>query len=349
MDSILSFGLTGTGSVAALHLKAFQQLKHAQIVAVCDQDQDRAKETAIQNGVDWNTEYSDFVNRSDIDAIIITTPSGLHADLGIKAAKAGKHVVVEKPIDVSLDKADALIRTCQEQGVTLSVISQYRFLKPILDLQKMISRGELGELIQGDAVIKWYRPQSYYDSGDWRGTWALDGGGPFINQGIHFIDLLLSVMGPARWIVAKTKTMAHQIEVEDLGIALLEFENGALGSIQASTATYPGLPARLEIHGTSGTVIIEGERMAFKQLKGNDPVVNPEGSKGGASSPTDIDVSPFVNQYQNIIESIQTNTSPRVNGPEARRSLELILALYESSKQGKTIHLDSFKPFKEPA
>ncbi len=349
MDSILSFGLTGTGSVAASHLKAFQQLQHAKIIAVCDHDRNKAKETATQNGLDWNADYADFISRPDLDAIIITTPSGLHADLGIEAAKAGKHVVVEKPIDVSLDKADALIRTCHEQGVTLSVISQCRFLRPILDLQKMITQGALGELIQGDAIIKWYRAQSYYDSGDWRGTWALDGGGPFINQGIHFIDLLLSVMGPARWIAAKTKTMAHQIEVEDLGVAILEFENGALGSIQASTATYPGLPARLEIHGTLGTVIIEGERMAFKQIQGSDPVVNPEGSKGGASSPTDIDVSPFVNQYQNIIESIQTRTSPRVNGPEARRSLQLILAIYESSKQGKTIHLDSFKPFKEPA
>jgi len=339
MEEKLKFAIVGVGAVASHHIKALRQIEAAEAVAVCRRNEEKAKEFARQFNVDWTTDYQELLEDPDIDVIDVTLPSGMHADIGIAAARAGKHVIVEKPIDVTLEKADALIGACKESGVTLGVISQYRFMDPVQKLYDYVKKGKLGKLIQGDAYIKWYRSQAYYDSGDWRGTWALDGGGPFINQGIHFIDLLLSVMGPVKWVYAKTKTVAHNIEVEDIGMAMLEFENGAYGVIQASTAIFPGLPARLDIHGERGTIIIEGEKLSFLHVEGEEPYKAEAVTAAGASSPMSIDVTPFVREFEDIITAIKENREPIVNGAEARRSLQLILSIYESSKSGQPIQL----------
>ncbi len=335
----LGFALIGAGAVAAHHVRALQQTQYANILAVHRRDKKAGEEFAKQFDLDFRGSMEGVLQDSDIDVVDIVVPSGLHSDLGILAANAGKHVIVEKPIDVNLEKADALIDACQKNGVTLAVISQYRFSDPMLSVYKAIADGELGDLIQGDAYIKWYRSPEYYQSGAWRGTRELDGGGPFINQGIHFIDLLLSVMGPVKWVTAKTKTAVHDINVEDHGMAMLEFTNGAYGIIQASTATFPGLPARLDVHGSRGTVSVEGENLALYHVLGKDPMTDQDKSAGGASSPMAIDVTPFVREFTDIVEAIQTKRNPRVDGVQARRALELILAIYESSKSGKSIKL----------
>lgn len=335
----LNFAIVGAGAVASHHIKALQQIKDVQVVAVCRRNKKKAKEIAEKYNVAWTTDYNELLQDPNIDVIDATVPSGLHAEIGVAAAQAGKHIIVEKPIDVTLGKADDLIAACKEAGVTLAVISQYRFLDAMQTIYDYVQNGKLGNLIQGDAYIKWYRSQAYYDSGDWRGTWELDGGGPFINQGIHFIDLLLSVMGPAKWVHAKTKTVAHDIEVEDIGMAMLEFENGAYGVIQASTAIFPGLPARLDIHGERGTIILEGEKISFMHVEGEEPFKGGDVVAAGAASPMDIDVTPFVREFQDIVDAIRRKREPTVSGEEARKSLQLIMAIYESSKSGQTIYL----------
>ncbi len=339
MSNVLRVGLVGAGNVAAHHVLAWRQAEGVEPVVVCRRDEKKVKEFATKFDLDWTTDYHSLLQRQDIDVVDILLPSGLHADVGVEAAKAGKHVIVEKPIDVTLQKADALIAACKENGVTLGVVSQYRFLDGSRQMYKALTESKLGRLVQGDAYIKWYRSQEYYDSGAWRGTWALDGGGPFINQGIHLIDLLLSVMGPVKSVYAKTKTLAHDIEVEDIGVAMLEFESGAFGVIEASTAIYPGLPARMDIHGTKGSLTIEGDKMVFMHVEGEEPVVAADVDAGGSSNPMDIDVTPFVRQFTDIIQAIQSGRQPLVNGEEARKPLQLILAIYESARTGAEIKL----------
>ncbi|MBN1479947.1 gfo/Idh/MocA family oxidoreductase [candidate division KSB1 bacterium] len=337
MRKPLGVGLVGAGNIAAHHILAWQQTEGATPVAVCRRDENKVKDFAHKFNLDWATNYNDLLQRDDIDIIDIVLPSGLHADVGVVSAIAGKHVLVEKPIDVTLKKADDLITACREYDVTLGVVSQYRFMDGMLQMNTVLQEGKLGQLIQGDAYIKWYRPQSYYDSGAWRGTWELDGGGPFMNQGIHFIDLLLAAMGPVKSVYAKTKTLAHNIDVEDIGVAILEFQNGAYGIIEASTATFPGLPAQLDIHGTKGTMRIEGDKLAFLHIEGEKPERTSDANAGGASNPMDIDVKPFVRQFTDIIDAVRTKRQPTVSGEVARRPLQLILAIYESSKRGEEI------------
>lgn len=341
MSKTLGIGIVGAGNVARQHVLAWQQTDGATPIAVCRRDEQHVKAFAAKHRLDWATNYFHLLERDDIDVVDVVLPSGLHAEAGCAAARAGKHVVVEKPIDVTLDKADELIKTCQEAGVTLGVISQYRFMDGMLKMMDILQQNKLGRLIQGDAYIKWYRPQAYYDSAAWRGTWEQDGGGPFMNQGIHFIDLLIAAMGPVKSVYAKTRTFAHNIKVEDSGVAMLEFQSGAYGIIEASTATFPGLPAQLDIHGTKGTLRIEGDELAFLHIEGEEPIRAAQAKTGGASDPANIDVRPFVRQFSDIIDAIRSNRRPAVSGQVARRPLELILAIYESSKRGEEILLET--------
>ena len=336
----LGFAIVGTGVIAPYHCQALQSIDRARVVLVCDSKLEKAQKFAAERQIQATDRLENVLDHPEIDVVHVTVPSGLHADIGIQAARAGKHVIVEKPIDVTLEKADNLIEACDKAGVTLSVISQNRFLDPVLKMTELVQGGKLGTLLQGDAYIKWYRSQEYYDSGDWRGTRALDGGGAFMNQGIHFIDLLLSVMGPVRWLYAKSRTAAHRIEVEDIGAVLIEFTSGALGVIQASTCFYPGLPAQLDIHGTEGTIRIEGERLALGHLQGADPFSDGKKSIGGAADPAAIDATPFIRQFTDVIDAIQNKREPIVSGRVARRPLELILKIYESAATGKPIKVN---------
>jgi len=340
MPKKLKCAILGAGNVASHHVKAWQQLGQVEVVGIYRRNEEKAKQFADEHRLSWTTDYKEFLNDPQIDMVDIVLPSGLHSQFGQEAARAGKHVIVEKPIDVTLDKADQLIKTCEQHNVTLGTVSQYRFMTGMQQMYEVLRQGKLGKLVQGDAYIKWYRPQDYYESGAWRGTWQLDGGGPFMNQGIHFIDLLLSAMGPVKSVYAKTKTIAHSIEVEDIGVALLEFRNGALGVIEASTSSFPGLPAKLDIHGTDGTLSIEGDKLVFMHTKNEEPYHASDVDSGGASKPMDIDVTPFVRQFQDIVTAIHKGSQPTVNGYEARKPLELILAIYQSARKGKTIVLN---------
>jgi len=344
------FGIIGCGVIAPFHARAIGELPNARLVAVADTVAERAEARGTEFGVDHGSDVDALLARPDVDAVSICVPSGQHAELGVRAAAAGKHVVVEKPIDVTLEAADRLIAACHEHGVGLTVISQHRFGPAVQRLRGLIDGGRLGRLVLGDAIVKWYRSQEYYDSGDWRGTWALDGGGCLMNQGVHYTDLLQWMMGPVDRVFAQTATAVHErIEVEDIAVAVLHFASGAVGVLQASTAVYPGLPERLEVTGTGGTVVIESGRMRACELKDEKGETSAYGTKlrtdqgaeenGGAADPAAISHAGHRFQIADLLEAVETGRQPAITGEEARKPLELILAVYRSAREGREVSL----------
>jgi predicted dehydrogenase len=280
-----------------------------------------------------------------VDAVIVAVPSGNHGEIAVRAAQAGKHVLVEKPLEVTLEKIDAVIDAVRKAGVVCGPVSQYRFTKGMQELKRTMESGELGKPVLGDAYLKWYRPQDYYDSGGWRGTWELDGGGALMNQGIHYMDQLLWIMGNVESVQAQTGTLAHErIEVEDVACAVLRFKSGAVGVFEASTAVYPGSPARLEIHGTEGTVILEGERIVYRGIRGEEEFRPEEdaGSSSGSREPMDINLGLVVAQVRDFCDAVLTGREPSITMEDGRRAVATVLAIYKSAKTGKIVRLDEF-------
>ncbi len=336
-------GVIGLGFIGYFHCESIQQIPQAHLVAVADvtkvpnlkKAQDAFNVAAYDNP-------NDLLKRKDIDAISIGTPSGLHGDITIKAAKQNKHVLTEKPIEITLEKADKMIQTCRENNVKLGVISQRRTDPGMKELMEILEEGKLGKLILGETYVKWYRNQEYYDSGGWRGTWKLDGGGCLMNQGIHSIDMLQWVMGEADTVFAQMDTLAHErIEVEDVAQAFLRFKNGALGTIIGSTAVYPGMNERLEVSGTKGTVVVEKNRISLREIIGEkkDEEIAIEDRGTGAADAQAITHEGHVMQITDFIQAILEDREPMINGEEGRKPLELILAVYESAKTGKMVKL----------
>lgn len=337
----LRFGIIGCGVIAPTHARSIDALEDAKLVAVCDIIPERAQSLAEVFSVEAVTDYRDLLKRDDIDVVNVLTPSGLHAEIGIAAAEAGKHVIVEKPIDISLAKADALIYACRKAGVKLSGIFQHRFDPAVELLKQTVDQGKLGQLNFGGSHTKWYRSQDYYDQDEWRGTWALDGGGALINQSIHYVDLLQYIMGPVAEICAYTVNRAHKdIEVEDIAVATLKFESGAVGLLEGNTAAYPGFTARLDIYGSEGSVIIENDQISEWQLKSGEACDLEKVETGfiGGTSSRDIWPDGHMRQIYDVIQSIREDREPRVNGEEARKALAIVLAVYESARAGRPVH-----------
>lgn len=337
----LRFGIIGCGVIAPTHARSIDALKDAKLVAVCDIIPERAQSLAEVFSVEAVTDYRDLLKRDDIDVVNVLTPSGLHAEIGTAAAEAGKHVIVEKPIDISLAKADALIYACRKAGVKLSGIFQHRFDPAVELLKQTVDQGKLGQLNFGGSHTKWYRSQDYYDHDEWRGTWALDGGGALINQSIHYVDLLQYIMGPVAEICAYTVNRAHKdIEVEDIAVATLKFESGAVGLLEGNTAAYPGFTARLDIYGSEGSIIIENDQISEWQLKSGEACDLEKVETGfiGGTSSRDIWPDGHIRQIYDVIQSIREDREPRVNGEEARKALAIVLAVYESARAGRPVH-----------
>lgn len=340
------FGIIGCGVIAPFHARAIAELPNARLVAVADELADRARDLANDFGVDALDPQS-LLKHADIDVVCVCVPSGQHAELGALAAAAGKHVVVEKPIDITLEAADHLIEAARSAGVKLAVVSQHRWDAGMVALKELVDAGRLGRLVLGDAIVKWYRTQQYYDSGSWRGTWEFDGGGALMNQGIHQVDLLQWVMGPVERVFARCRTAAHDgIEVEDIAAAVLSFTGGAVGILEASTAVYPGLAERLEISGTGGTVIVEAGEIKLRELKDENGETSPYGGNaqpanaGSApANPAGISYLGHREQLRDMLEAIESDRAPAVDGAEARKSLEIILAVYASAREGKEVTL----------
>jgi len=269
-------------------------------------------------------------------------PSGQHAEVGLRAVKAGKHLAVEKPVDVTLEAADRLIGAARDAGVALTVISQHRFDAGLIEARRLIDEDALGRLVLGEASTKWYRSQAYYDSAAWRGTWAMDGGS-LLNQGIHYVDLLRWCMGPVAEVTAVCTTQAHQIEAEDTSLAIVRFTSGAVGTIMSSTAAFPGFPQRLEITGTKGTVIVEDGQLVSRAFEDDAQPVDggPRLGAGAAADPAVLDFSGHAAQLADLLAAIDEGRAPAVDGEAGRAALEIVCAVYESSRSGRTVTLRS--------
>ena len=256
----IGFGIIGCGMISRFHARALQEIPAAKLVACCSSRFQAAQEFANEFNCRACTSVEEMVARDDVHVITICTPSGVHLEPALLAAAAGKHLLIEKPLEINLERCDRLIEACAKANVRLATIFPARFHESWRTLKRAIDSGRFGRLVLGSAYVKWYRTQQYYDQGNWRGTWELDGGGALMNQAIHTIDLLQWLMGPVDSVSAIIATLAHErIEVEDVAVASLRFRNGALGSIEATTASFPGMPKRIEIHGDSGSAIVEEE------------------------------------------------------------------------------------------
>lgn len=340
----IGFAILGAGMVARYHAKAIERTPGARLVALCRSDPARAEETATQFGVPCLADYTTLLARDDVDAVCICTPSGLHAEQTIAAARAGKHVLVEKPLALTLADADAMIAACEQAGVRLGVALQRRTDPEFQRVQAAIAAGELGRLVLGSINMPYLRQQSYYDSADWRGTWALDGGGALMNQGIHLVDLLLWLIGDATEVRAIAATLTHAIEVEDCVTATLRFANGALGNITATTAAAPGFPHRVEVYGDRGGVQIEGEQVV--RWDGGGAPEPPSGyttenrapiAAGAGASPTGIGAIGHTRLLKDFVAAIREGRDPLAPGREGRRSLALVLAVYEAARTGQSV------------
>lgn len=337
------FGIVGCGTIANWHAEAILRLDEAKLAGVSDAFPEGGEAFAGKYNTHFFKSFDEMLANQEIKIISICTPSGMHAPLAEKAAMAGKHVIVEKPMALTLAEADKVICACEAAGVKLAVISQLRFSKAARLMKAALENKVLGKLIMGDIYMKYYRSQEYYDKGGWRGTWKMDGGGALMNQGIHGVDLLQYMMGPVKSVFAHTRTLARKIEVEDTVSAVLEFKSGALGVIQAATSVYPGAPRRLEINGENGTIVMEEDSIIQWETAGSGI---PEGlqpgktTSGAASNPTAISLDGHVEQIRDMIEAVKTGRKPFVDQYEGRKPIAIIMAVYESSRKGKPVELE---------
>jgi predicted dehydrogenase len=342
MGRDVGFGVVGCGVVAGYHINGILETPGARLAAVSDVVEGRAREFGERHRVAWTTDYHDLLKREDIDVINVCTPNGMRLPLAEEAARAGKHLVVEKPIAISLREADRIIEACEKAGVRLMCVFQLRYGRGAMALRRAIQEGRLGRIVLADATVKWFRPQAYYDSAAWRGTWAQEGGGALMTQGIHTVDLLQWMMGPVRSVSARMATLVHRIEVEDTIVAALTYASGALGAIEATTAAHPGLPARIEVCGDRGTVALEADQITTWQVEGMErPADVGGGAEVGraASDSKTFGAEGHRAQIAEMVEVVRAGKRPAIDGPEGRRAVELVLAIYESARTGRTVEL----------
>jgi UDP-N-acetyl-2-amino-2-deoxyglucuronate dehydrogenase len=342
------FGIVGCGMISSFHARAIADVKGAKLVACFDTREPAAEKFAADNKCKAYTDLDAMLADPKVSIVTIATPSGAHMEPAVAAARAGKHVIVEKPLEITLKKCDRIIAECKKAKVQVGAIFPSRFHDSSVKLKRAIEGGRFGRLSLGDAYVKWYRTQQYYDSGAWRGTWALDGGGALMNQAIHSVDLLTWLMGPVVEIQANAATLAHErIEVEDVVVATLRFANGAIGVLEATTAAYPGYLKRIEIHGSEGSALLEEEDLKawdFAKPRKEDKAILEEMKKhrstgGGASDPAAIGHHGHAIQFRDFVEAVKKNRPPAVDGHEGRRSVEIILGVYKAAETGKVVKL----------
>ena len=351
------FGVIGCGAIGPTHAAAIVRLPDAELVAVADSQGDRAADVAERFAVPHvYHDAADLLADPAVDVVCLCTPSGAHADGAIAALAAGKHAVVEKPMDVTVDACDRLIDAQRRTGRLVSVISQHRFDPATERVRQLLDAGTLGRLVLVTADVKWYRTQSYYDAGDWRGTWALDGGGALMNQGVHTVDLLLHLAGPVRTVYAQTRTAGHErIEVEDVAVATLTFAGGAVGTLVATTAAFDGLPVRLDLFGTAGTAILEGDALRSLKVRDDPTVTAAEpaaahavtvaaGGTAAASASSSASARTWGDAHQaqlaDVVRCLRTGGRPRSDAADGRAAVRLVRAVYESARTGQPVTLD---------
>lgn len=359
-EDTLQFAIVGCGVIGPTHADALKALasEGVRLAAFADEVPARAEALAAKYGAEART-FDAILADPAIDGVHICVPSGLHAELGARALRAGKHVVVEKPMDISLAACDMLLAAQRDSGKRLAVISQHRFDKASVEIKAALEDGTLGGMVYAEARVPWYRTQEYYDSGDWRGTWALDGGGALMNQGVHTADLLRWLCGPVETVYAQARTLAHErVETEDVIAATLTFANGAVGTLSASTAMYPGFAVRIGVYGTEGSAIMEGDMLhtlttksglsgggeaaqthAMQVATGGTKAATESAGTATASDPAALWGGAHEAQISDFLRCCRTGATPIVDGVEGRKAVELVLAVYESARTGQVVKL----------
>ena len=342
------FGIIGLGLIAKFHARAIKDLPGASLAACYSRSSERADAFAKEFGCRGYDSLEAMLADPAVKIVTVCTPSGAHLEPTLAAVRAGKHVIVEKPLEITLARCDEIIRAADKAGVIVSTIFPSRFHESSGLMKQAVQQQRFGRITLGDAYVKWYRTQQYYDGGAWRGTWHLDGGGALMNQAIHSVDLLLWLMGPAVEVTAHTATLAHErIEVEDAAVATVKFANGALGVIEASTAAFPGELKRVEISGSHGTAVLREEDIITwkfaEQTKEDEALLarmaNKTQTGGGAADPAAIGHHGHRLQFENVLQAIQSGQPPLIDAAEGRRSVELILAIYQSAATGQAVKL----------
>jgi predicted dehydrogenase len=337
----MHLGILGAGGISETHARAAASIPGVDIAAVYGANPAKARALGARYGVRAYDELPRFLDHRPMDIVAIGSPSGVHAEHAIAAVRRGLHVIVEKPLDVSLDRIDDLIRESSRARARVGVFFQDRLRPAVRTMKEVIEAGRLGSPVLASGRVKWHRPPEYYAGSRWRGTWALDGGGALMNQGIHTADLLLWLFGPVSRVSAHIATRVHRIEVEDTAAALLEFSSGALGVLEAATSIYPGYARRIELTGSNGTMILDNDRIAAMDLKDADGT-NPESRQPGAadaasSSPVVADASAHRRVIDDFIQTLETGAAPACDAREGRRSVELVQAIYRSAREGRPV------------
>ena len=339
----MKFGIIGAGMIGQFHAKAITAMTGGELHSVFDLRLEAAEKLASGFNAKAYGEMDAFLADPDLQVVTIGTPSGAHLDPAMAAIQAGKHVIIEKPLEITTERIDQMMTAARENKVTLAAVLNRRFHPGMDTFKQAAAEGRFGKLTSASAYVKWYRDQAYYDSAGWRGTWALDGGGALMNQSIHTIDALLYLAGPVKSVQANTACLAHNdIEVEDIAVAILEFENGARGVIEGSTCSWSkdGHPARVQLAGTEGSVFLADEAFEiwdFMHEKPADKDVHAKLMQGaeaglGANDPTAINFYQHQRNFEEVVTAIQAGREPSTSATEARKSVELIQAIYESAK-----------------
>ncbi len=340
----MKFGIVGTGMIANFHAKAIEAMEGSSLHSCYDRNSERSNEFAKENGIKTYDTIEEFLADPELEIITIGTPSGTHMEPALAGINAGKHVICEKPLEVTIEKIDPMIEAADSNKVTLAAILNRRFNESVVVLKDAVDKGRFGTLTLVEASIKWYRTQEYYDSAGWRGTWALDGGGALMNQSIHIIDQLVHTVGPVKRVTASMGLLTHEnIEVEDTAVALLEFENGAKGIVQGSTSCWSstGHPAEVNICGSEGSAFLADEHFKVWDFKNPAPedkyvhanlMASDDAVGLGANDPNAINFTGHQRNFEEVVSAIKEGRRPSVDCLEARKAVAVITAIYESAK-----------------
>jgi predicted dehydrogenase len=338
----LFIGILGGGGISDTHARAAAAIPGVEIAAVQGDNPEKARHLAAAHRVPDYPTLEAFLGHRPLDVVAIGSPSALHAEQAIACARAGLHVLVEKPMAVTAEGAGRVIEACDAAGVRLGVFFQDRLQPDLVRLKAFLEAGGLGRILLATGHVKWYRPPEYYSGSRWRGTWALDGGGAVMSQGIHTLDLMLHLLGDVTTAFARTRALRHAVEVEDTAVATLELRSGALGTFEATTAAYPGYRRRLEISGERGTIVVEHDRVVAADLAPDSPpfTASPPAAVGeSARSHVVTDATPHRRIFEDFLHALREGTRPICDGREGRRSVELVQALYASARTGSAVTL----------
>ena len=341
-------GIVGCGTISRIHAEVIRSIDRMELVSACSRSDQKRNTFCSEFGINGYADYDSFLDKDNLDVVVLCTPNGTHLDYGLKAASAGKHLIVEKPLEITVERGKKLIEQCKRSGVSLAVIFQSRFIQDVRKLKQAVDDGAIGQLVMARASIKWFRDQAYYKDAPWRGTLALDGGGALINQAIHTVDLLLWLTGPVARIQAFKGTLTHEgIEGEDNIVASIHFKNGALGVLEASTSIIPAQNRIIELHGTKGTATLDADHFTLSgpdvsadAMTDEDNVEKKAGSAGASSPLAGFTIAHHLAQYHEIINHIDAQTDPPVTGIESLQSLALVQSAYRSAETGVPVSPD---------